>query len=58
MQAPLRSLEAQLDAAVEQEVNIKLSRAGEVMNIQLRVGNFHKLRPNMICMYTINSINM
>eukprot|EP00438_Fugacium_kawagutii_P026620 Skav209607 [mRNA] locus=scaffold1634:301401:303830:- [translate_table: standard] len=36
-------LEEQLDTAVDHEVNIKLSRAGEVMNIQLRVVDFHKL---------------
>ena len=36
-------LEEQLDTAVDSEINIKLSRAGEVMNIQLRVDDFHKL---------------
>lgn len=36
-------LEEQLDTAVDHEVNIKLSRAGEVMNIHLRVADFHKL---------------
>ncbi|CAK9049172.1 Pro-apoptotic serine protease NMA111 [Durusdinium trenchii] len=36
-------LEEQLDTAVDSEVNIKLSRAGEVKNIQLRVVDFHKL---------------
>jgi len=39
----LRILEEQLDTAVDSEINIKLSRAGEVMNIQLRVDDFHKL---------------
>ena len=38
-----RILEEQLDTAVDHEVNIKLSRAGEVMNIHLRVVDFHKL---------------
>lgn len=38
-----RILEEQLDTAVDSEVNIKLSRAGEVKNIQLRVVDFHKL---------------
>ena len=38
-----RSLEEQLDTAVDHEVNIKLSRAGEVMNIHLRVVDFHTL---------------
>ena len=38
-----RILEEQLDTAVDSEINIKLSRAGEVMNIQLRVDDFHKL---------------
>ena len=28
---------------MDSEINIKLSRAGEVMNIQLRVDDFHKL---------------
>lgn len=39
----LRILEEQLDTAVDSEISIKLSRAGEVMNIQLRVDDFHKL---------------
>mmetsp|Transcript_77663 Transcript_77663/g.186317 ORF Transcript_77663/g.186317 Transcript_77663/m.186317 type:complete len:1086 (-) Transcript_77663:243-3500(-) len=36
-------LEEQLDTAVDQEINIRLSRAGEIMNIVLRVANFHSL---------------